>query len=245
MVNNISMVSVWTGAFALLCARTVIATSSIAHGLNPPTQGFQHQQAFGAHGSMNEDDISSIPGDSEGLTDLFWELTSNDIKHVSGKPEFKDYHVDPGQIAYGHQTRGPPLGLEKEQSSDHPASLEIYMSTIGGYPIYHTPIAVGSPPQPFNAWLNTNLDGLYVRSSACSKEDCSTGFSYDPNKSKHRKSLEQRFELYPEGWTVGGNVSTDTLHLVSLQVGNATVGDIDKYEGEELFYYVMEFVVDG
>jgi hypothetical protein len=44
---------------------------------------------------------------------------------------------------------------------------------------------------------------------------------------------------------VGGNVSTDTLHLASVDVTIATVGEIDEYWGEDLFYYVMEFTADG
>jgi len=119
------------------------------------------------------------------------------------------------------------------------------MSTIGGFPVFHTPIAVGNPAQPFNAWLNMSLDGLYVRSSVCDKRDCGTGFKYNFKKSTTRASLNQRFEVNPGGWTIGGNVSTDTLHLVSVEVGEATVGEIDKYEGENMFYYVMSFVADG
>lgn len=185
--------------------------------------------------------------DSKKLEDSFWSLTTEDAIYAFQNMPGLEHGGHWGAIVldqykpHMRAARKTPHSL----TGDHPASLEISMSTIGGYPVYHTPIAIGNPAQPFRAWLNLNLDGLYVRSSACSKQDCGRGYTFDPARSTTRKSLGRRFEVHPKDWTVGGNVSTDTLHLVSIDVKNATVGEIDKYEGEDLFYYVMEFIADG
>lgn len=188
-----------------------------------------------------------ILNDPQVTEELFWSLASSDAAQSFDHRRPLSSTVRSRPIVLDNHNSGKYTGsastLDEEDGS--PASLQISMSTIGGFPIYHTPIAIGSPAQPFRAWLNMNLDGLYVRSAACSKSDCGRGFTYDQTKSTTRKSTGRRFEVHPKDWTVGGTVSTDTLHLVSVDIDNATVGEIDKYEGENLFYYVMEFVVDG
>lgn len=242
----------WTHAPILFCVQLLTATCSIAYTLGPPAQGLDgrshFQQALGATTIEDEDDASLILSDPQKVIELFWTLTTDDAIPPLDQADTKNYQIQRNHIAFHQQETRPSAEAQKYQDlqTDHPASLEVYMSTIGGYPIYHTPIALGKPAQPFRAWLNMGLNGLYVRSSACSKQDCGgDGFSYNGTESKARRSLEQRFEVYPKGWTVGGNISTDTLHLAGLEVEGAMVGEIDKYEGEELFYYVMEFVVDG
>lgn len=241
----------WPSKYAVFLLYNLAVKPSIVYALGSPVQASDErshlQQALDTNAFTDLSSGLSTLDDLDGLTDLFWQLTSSDAVHAYDRSETKDYRVNSRQIAFGHQARTPLSDFRNEQvvQSDHPACLEISMSTIGGYPIYHTHIALGNPPQPFNAWINTRLNGLYVRSSACSIDDCSTGFSYDLSKSSTGKSLEQRFEVYPKDWTVGGNVSTDTLHLVSLKIENATIGEIDKYEGDKLFYYVMEFMADG
>jgi hypothetical protein len=205
------------------------------------------QQSLGKQSHAIDPAELAILDDAQKLEDLFWSLTTEDAILASQNvpaPEHSSYRRPIVLDQYKPHKQAAPE-LPHSLNGDHPASLEISMSTIGGYPVYHTPIAIGSPAQPFRAWLNMNLNGLYVRSTACSKRDCGRGYTYDPSRSTTRKSLGHRFEVHPKDWTVGGNVSADTLHLVSVDVGNATVGEIDKYEGEDLFYYVMEFVADG
>lgn len=205
------------------------------------------QQSLGKQFDATGDAGLSVLGEPSKLEDLFWSLTTeNAIYALQNMPAPEDVsHKRP--IVLGQYKFFIPAAPTTPHSldSDHPASLEISMSTIGGYPVYHTPIAIGNPAQPFRAWLNLNLDGLYVRSTACSKQDCGRGYTYDPSRSTTRKSLGHRFEVHPKDWTVGGDVSSDILHLVSIDVKNATVGEIDKYEGDDLFYYVMEFIADG
>lgn len=199
----------------------------------------------GAYASGNaETDMFDNPQVTE---ELFWALTSNDAAQSFDHQSPLSPIAISRPIVLDNHSSGEHTGsaLTHDENDESSASLQISMSTIGGFPIYHTPIAIGSPAQPFRAWLNMNLNGLYVRSAACSKSDCGRGFTYDPTKSATRKSSGRRFEVRPKDWTVGGTVSTDTLHLVSVNVDNATVGEIDTYEGEDLFYYVMEFVVDG
>lgn len=205
------------------------------------------QQSLGKQSYSTDDVGLGIFSDPEKLEDLFRSLTTEDAINALQNM----LALEPGRRwepivldQYKHDTPFTPRSPHS-LNGDHPASLEISMSTIGGYPVYHTPIAIGNPAQPFRAWLNMNLNGLYVRSAACSKQDCGRGYTYDPSRSTTRKSLGHRFEVHPKDWTVGGNVSSDTLHLVSVEVNNATVGEIDKYEGEDLFYYVMEFIADG
>jgi len=185
--------------------------------------------------------------DPRKLEDLFWSLTTEDAINAFQNMPALEHGGHKRPIVLGQYKPDIPATSKESQAlnGNHPASLEISMSTIGGYPVYHTPIAIGNPAQPLRAWLNLNLNGLYVRSTACSKQDCGRGYTYDPSRSATRKSIGHRFEVHPKDWTVGGNVSSDTLHLVSIDVGNATVGEIDKYEGEDLFYYVMEFIADG
>jgi hypothetical protein len=181
------------------------------------------------------------------LDELLRSLTTDDALPAFDHVPTMEPNSKFKQIVLGYHNTGETVrpSVPHDKHSDHPASLQISMSTIGGYPVYQTPIAIGNPAQPFRAWLNMNLNGLYVRSTACATSDCGQGFTYDPKKSTMRKSSGHRFEVHPKDWTVGGNVSTDTLHLVSVDVENATVGEIDEYRGEDLFYYVLEFTADG
>lgn len=229
----------------------VAITATTAHALHMPEHQIPRQnalqQSLGKQTFVTDHTELGNLEDPQKLEDLFWSLTSGDA-----------FHAFQNMPATGHGSPRTPVVLDQYRSKiadaprtpgslngDHPASLEISMSTIGGYPVYHTPIAIGKPAQPFRAWLNLNLNGLYVRSTACAKQDCGRGYTLDPSKSTTRKSLGHRFEVHPKDWTVGGEVSSDILHLVSIDVRNATVGEIDKYEGEDLFYYVMEFIADG
>lgn len=238
-----------SSASIVLRGLVLVATTAFALRLpehdgprqKPPQQSLGKQTYGTDHAELD------IFDDSQKLEDLFRSLTTEDAIYA-----FQDVPIPQ------HGSHKRPIVLDQYRpkmpstpktphnlNGGHPASLEISMSTIGGYPVYHTPIAIGNPAQPFRAWLNLNLDGLYVRSTACSKQDCGRGYTFDPSKSTTRESLGHRFEVHPKDWTVGGDVSNDTLHLVSVDIRNATVGEIDKYEGDDLFYYVMEFIADG
>ena len=233
------------------CLGLVITINSTAYAVYLPDhnvarhdqvqQNLAKQSYFKSHAELG------ILDDPVKLEDLFWSLTTEDAIHAfrNAPALVLNKHLRPIVLdRYKPDVLATPSTLHN-LDGNHPASLEISMSTIGGFPVYHTPIAIGNPAQPFRAWLNMNLNGLYVRSTACSAQDCGRGYTYDPTRSTTRKSLEHRFEVHPKDWTVGGNVSTDTLHLVSIDVNNATFGEVDKYEGDDLFYYVMEFVADG
>lgn len=238
-------------AFQSLCLFLTILKTSYAFNL--PKQSVlargQVQQSPFIEAPAVDDIEGNILSDPQKRDELFRSLTTDDAIHAFDdvptdlEPNSKLRHMVLDH--YSSSQLAGPSSIPHSMSHDHPASLEISMSTIGGYPVYHTPIALGNPAQPFRAWLNLNLDGLYVRSTACSKRECGRGFTYDPKKSATRKSSGKRFEVHPKDWTVGGNVSSDTLHFVSVQVDGAMLGEIDKYEGEDLFYYVMEFVADG
>jgi hypothetical protein len=237
--------------FVVQCLGLVGTTSSTGYAVFLPEGNIarhnQLQQNLDKQSYAAEHAELEIFDDPSKLEDLFWSLTTEDAIHAFGNaPTLELYkHLRPIVLdQYKSDILAAPNTLH-DLNGDHPASLEISMSTIGGFPVYHTPIATGNPAQPFRAWLNLNLDGLYVRSAACFTQDCGRGYTYDPTRSTTRQSLGHRFEVHPKDWTVGGNVSTDTLHLVSVDVNNATVGEIDKYEGNDLFYYVMEFVADG
>jgi hypothetical protein len=223
---------------------------NIAHALQLPFRGSNEHvpsQQILEDNLTPEDHHLSILEDPQRINDLFWSLTTSDALQAFDEIAASELEIKPHQIVLGYHTDSPLTKYDdsKHKGSRHPASLEVSMSTIGGFPVFYTPIAIGNPAQPFQAWLNTSLDGLYVRSSVCDKRDCGTGFKYHPKKSTTRKSLGERFEVNAGGWAVGGNVSTDTLHLVSVDVGEAMVGEIDKYEGDNMFYYVMSFVADG
>lgn len=230
----------WLG----LVATTIYALHSPEHNIqrqNPLQESLGKQSYAADHAEL------SILNDPKKLEDLFWSLTTEDASYVLQNMPASE-HVSHWRPVVLDRYKPDKPATSKEPhilNGKHPATLELSMSTIGGYPVYHTPIAIGNPAQPFRAWLNMNLNGLYVRSTACSKQDCGRGYTYDPSRSATRKSLGHRFEVHPKDWTVGGNVSSDTLHLVSVDIDNATVGEIDKYEGEDLFYYVMEFIADG
>jgi hypothetical protein len=224
---------------------------SIAHALQLPLQGLNERvssQQILENNLTPEDHHLSILEDPKVINDLFWSLPTSDAAQAfDGLATASGVEIKPHQIVLGYHPDSPSTKFDDlhHKGSHHPATLELSMSTIGGFPVFHTPIAIGSPAQPFLAWLNTTLDGLYVRSSVCDKRDCGTGFKFHPKESTTRRSLDQRFEVDAGGWRIGGNVSTDTLHLVSVDVGEAMVGEVDKYEGENMFYYVMSFVADG
>lgn len=233
--------------FLFLLATTVSAANALHLPEHIVPRQYPSQQTLGEQSYATGDAALRVLDDSQKLDDLFWSLTSGDaIYAFENMPalepgrRWEPIVLDPFKARTSAAPKTPHT-----MNGDHPASLEISVSTIGGYPVYHTPIAIGNPAQPFRAWLNMNLNGLYVRSTACSKQDCGRGYTYDPARSTTRNPLGRRFEVHPKDWTVGGNVSSDTLHLVSVEVNNATVGEIDKYEGEDLFYYVMEFIADG
>jgi hypothetical protein len=230
----------WLG----LVATTAYALRLPEHNIqrqNPLQESLAKQSYATEHADLGAFD------DPRKLEDLFWSLTTEDAIDAYQNMPALEHRTHWGPLVLDQHRPNLPATLKEPHNlnSDHPASLELSMSTIGGYPVYHTPIAIGNPAQPFRAWLNMNLNGIYVRSTACSKQDCGRGYTYDPSRSTTRKSLGHRFEVHPKDWTVGGNVSSDTLHLVSVDVGNATVGEIDRYEGEDLFYYVMVFIADG
>lgn len=237
--------------FVLRCLGLVVTTATGAHALSLPEHQIPRQNPLQENLGKQSYDTNhaklAILDDPRKVEDLFRSLTTEDAIHAFANMPALKHGSHWGPLVFNQYKPDTPATPEGPHSLNggHPASLEISMSTIGGYPVYHTPIAIGSPAQPFRAWLNFNLNGLYVRSTACSKQDCGRGYAYDPSRSTTRKSLGHRFEVHPKDWTVGGNVSSDTLHLVSVDVDNATVGEIDKYEGEDLFYYVMEFVADG
>jgi len=223
---------------------------SIAHALQLPLQELNEHvssQQIPENNLTPGDHHLSILEDPKITNDLFWSLTTSDAAQAFDGLAVSELEMKPHQIVLGYYPDSPSTKFDdsNHKGSHHPASLELSMSTIGGFPVFHTPIAIGNPAQPFLAWLNTSLDGLYVRSSVCDKRDCGTGFKYHPKKSTTRSSLDQRFEVDAGGWRVGGNVSTDTLHLVSVDIGEVMVGEVDKYEGENMFYYVMSFVADG
>lgn len=229
---------------------TVLALGNTAQCLRLPSwtpSDFNAQLPLAANGPTPHDLESELFKTPENLKEVFWSLTSEDASHAIDTLSFQHLDAVPRQILLSHHVNASSSTSKEHQihTSDHSSSLEVLMSTIGGYPVYHTAVAAGHPAQPFTAWINTRLNGLYVRSSTCSKRDCGRGFTYDAEKSATRRSWGQRFEVNPRGWTVGGNVSTETLHLVSVDVDGVTLGEVDKYEGEDLFYFVMEFVVDG
>jgi len=241
----------WLDSLVVRCLGLVVTTASIASALHlselkTPRQN-PLQQSLGKQHHAESHTVTDVLNGPRGIKDLFWSLTTEDAMRAFQNTPARESNSQMGPIVLDHDKsvlHAAP-SMPHNLDGDHPASLEISMSTIGGFPVYHTPIAIGNPAQPFRAWLNMNLNGLYVRSAACSTHDCGRGYTYDPSKSATRKSLGHRFEVHPKDWTVGGEVSTDTLHLVSLDVSNATLGEIDKYEGEDLFYYVMEFIADG
>lgn len=239
-------------------ACTALAIASIANGLQIPSRvgmgGPHHQQQPMSYNNKNsyDDDAShshllDMLAQEENFNQLFQSLTSVDISHLSPTQQ---QSLKPLQITLGHYTNPKthsnikPKNKLSSHNDDHPATLPISMSTIGGYPIFHAPIALGQPAQPFNAWLNPRLDGVYVRSSKCSKRECGRGFTYDAEKSESRKPMG-RFEVHPEGWTVGGEAGREVLRLVSLDVQGVGVGEVDDYQGDEMFWWVLEFVVDG
>jgi hypothetical protein len=228
----------------------LVTIGSIAHGLKLPHRGLDEHaspQQILENNLTPEDHQPSILDDPQRINDLFWSSTTSDASQAFDGLAASGLEIKPHQIVLGYHPDSPSTRFDdsRQEGSRHPASLEVSMSTIGGFPVFYTPIAIGNPAQPFQAWLNTSLDGLYVRSSVCDKRDCGTGFKYHPKKSTTRNALGERFEVNAGGWAVGGNVSTDTLHLVSVDVGEAMVGEIDKYEGDNMFYYVMSFVADG
>jgi hypothetical protein len=239
------------GGFVFRCLGLVVAAATAALALSLPEHQIPKQntlqQSLGKQIHSTHEAGLRFLNDPQKLEDLFRSLTTEDAIHAFQDLPTPEHGSHWGPIVLDQYKPAVPAApkLQHGLNGDHPASLELSMSTIGGYPVYHTPIAIGSPAQPFRAWLNMNLNGLYVRSTACSKRDCGRGYTYDPSRSTTRKSRGHRFEVHPKDWTVGGKVSSDVLHIVSIDVGNATVGEIDKYEGEDLFYYVMEFVADG
>lgn len=238
----------WFDNIVLPCLYLVATTASASRlpERHAPRQR-PLQQSLQDEAYIVNDTGSSILANPQALEDLFWSLTTDDAIRALQEWPAMEHKSQVGPVVFDKYKADLSAAWNTPHSidTDHAASLEISMSTIGGYPVYHTPIAIGNPAQPFRAWLNMNLNGLYVRSTACSKEDCGRGYTYDPKQSATRKALGHRFEVHPKDWTVGGIVSTDTLHLVSVDINNATVGEIDKYEGDDLFYYVMEFIADG
>jgi hypothetical protein len=235
-------------AFQKICLAVTICKTT--HAFHLPELGISRQsplqQSLSEVHAAKEADLDFF-ANPYNLDELFRSLTTDDALPAFDYVPTMEPNSKFRQIVLGYHNTGESSepSAPRTMDSDHPASLQISMSTIGGYPVYQTPIAIGNPAQPFRAWLNMNLDGLYVRSTACAKSDCGQGFAYDPKKSTTRKSSGHRFKVHPKDWTVGGNVSTDTLHLASVDVTIATVGEIDEYWGEDLFYYVMEFTADG
>jgi hypothetical protein len=215
-------------AFQKICLAVTICKTT--HAFHLPELGISRQsplqQSLSEVHAAKEADLDFF-ANPYNLDELFRSLTTDDALPAFDYVPTMEPNSKFRQIVLGYHNTGESSepSAPRTMDSDHPASLQISMSTIGGYPVYQTPIAIGNPAQPFR--------------------DCGQGFAYDPKKSITRKSSGHRFKVHPKDWTVGGNVSTDTLHLASVDVTIATVGEIDEYWGEDLFYYVMEFTADG
>ncbi|KAL1594427.1 aspartic proteinase precursor [Paraconiothyrium brasiliense] len=124
------------------------------------------------------------------------------------------------------------------------AVLEVARLDIFGFPFYVTYVAFGNPPQPFALLLDLSYGGAVVRSVDCpdhgSFNDCGgRPFKYNHSASSTSHDPELRFGVRLAGHTARGSMFNDTMHIVSLQMQNATVGAIDVFYGENLGYSIL------
>lgn len=162
------------------------------------------------------------------------------------------------RITSHHQQQSPlkdyntqqPLHQPSESLSTNSTTLEVTGWNIFGFPAYTTPIAVGSPPQPFRLWLALDYGGLVVRSTACDDYlECGygaeLGFSYNASASTTSQDLNETFWLRLPGHNAYGNVTRDEAMLNNFELKNVTLGAIDEFYGENFGLMFLADVADG
>lgn len=134
-----------------------------------------------------------------------------------------------------------------QDADRHSTTLEIESGSWYGFPFYYTNIALGTPNQAFRVLLDLDYGGLIIRAPGCNAPyfDCGPGFEYNHSASSTYQDEHERFGLHLPGQFAYGNVSTDYMQLVSLNISNVTFGEVDDFSGENLFLIMLEYVVDG
>ena len=163
------------------------------------------------------------------------------------------FSPSPSQERATHGERDTQVPLIANGNNDynakdrHWAKLEIESGSWFGIPFYYTNIALGTPNQAFRMLLDLDFGGAIVRAPECNAPyfDCGHGFAYYNNKSSTYQDEHERFGLHLPGQFANGNVSTDCLQLVSLNISNVTFGEVDDFHGENIFLIALEDVVDG
>ncbi|KAK7179992.1 hypothetical protein DPSP01_009842 [Paraphaeosphaeria sporulosa] len=130
------------------------------------------------------------------------------------------------------------------------AVLEVARVDVFGLPFYMANFAFGTPPQPFAMLIDLGYGGAVVRSVDCPTHhhlnDCGQRvFAYNHSVSSTSNDMGLRFSVGLGGQTAQGSLFGDTMHIVSLQVQNATLGAIDVFYGENLLLEILAEFCDG
>lgn len=130
-----------------------------------------------------------------------------------------------------------------------PVVLEVARIDVFGFPFYFTNVAFGSPPQPFALLIDLQYGGAVVRSVDCHNRipnDCGERvLKYNHSASSTSQDLGLRFSLGLAGHTAQGSLFSDTMHILSLELQNATVGATDVFYGENILLSMLAEYCDG
>ncbi|KAH7322101.1 acid protease [Rhizoctonia solani] len=95
-------------------------------------------------------------------------------------------------------------------------------------------IEIGTPPQPFIIDFDTGSSDLWVPSSSCVEERCTSKNTYDASKSSSSKIQNGEFRItYGDGSGVSGPVYADTVTVAGLSAEGQLFSPINQTSGME------------
>lgn len=115
----------------------------------------------------------------------------------------------------------------KDDSRLKPIPLKNYKNTQ-----YIGNIDIGNPPQSIPVIFDTGSGNLWVNSSECKSDACSSHKSYNRNKSSDFKKIGLGVEVTFGSGIVDGEINQDTISIGGIEVPNQKFGEIISEQGD-------------
>ncbi len=94
--------------------------------------------------------------------------------------------------------------------------------------------------------LDLNYGGAVVRSLSCKAFWCGDGLTYSHEASSTWHDEHESFSLHLPPRYIYGNISSDNMHLVSLNITNVTFGEVNELgHRDNYLLWVEAYSADG